>query len=66
MRNIIDMEIFNIHLEFDHNRFRERIFKAIVEKEAGYMALSFGSFLRLHTDIRMEKYYLAHNFIMSS
>lgn len=39
------MDIFNIHLEFDHNKFRERIIKAIVNKKAGYICVVDGNVL---------------------
>lgn len=39
------MDIFNIHLEFDHDKFRYEIDKAIAEKKAGYVCVVDGNVL---------------------
>lgn len=39
------MNVFNIHLEFDHDKFRNTVDKAIAEKKAGYVCVVDGNVL---------------------
>ena len=39
------MNIFDIHLEFDHDKFRDEINKAIVDKKVGYVCVVDGNVL---------------------
>lgn len=39
------MDIFNIHLEFDHDKFRNKINEAIAKKNAGYVCVVDGNVL---------------------
>lgn len=39
------MNIFNIHIEFDHEKFRAQISKAIADKKAGYVCVVDGNVL---------------------
>lgn len=43
------MNIFDIHLEFDHDKFRDEINKAIVDKKVGYVCVVDGNVLSQHT-----------------
>lgn len=55
------MNIFDIHLEFDHDKFRDEINKAIVDKKVGYVCVVDGNVLsQTHLNSWYRKLYVEH------